>query len=151
MAHPRQQIREAVGVILSASPTNWKTCEETRIAPRRAIMPYLSAYCDVETLTPLSIHSPVVYQRDVNLTVVGNVRLAQDAEQFEDDLDNVQQEIEQTLTLTALQSQVSGVKSLILESSDTEIVDDDDKIYAAVTLTFTVRVNTLEGVPETLI
>ena len=145
--HVKQQIREAVGTILEAAPTNWKTVKETRLPSDRDIFPYLMAYCESEVLDPLYIHSPIEYMRDIGLVIKGHALLSNDTESFEDSLDNILEEIEQTLTEPSLKAQLSGVQSLILNSTDSEITDDDDRTYATVTVNYTVRVNTTEGTP----
>ncbi len=148
MAHVKQQIREAVGTLLSASPTNWKEVIESRLPNNRRIMPFLQVYTEDEDVEPISITTPYLYDRTINLVVRANVRIPNDLESIEDTLDTVQEEIEQTLTHIALKAQQSGVQKTLLQSSAKSIVDDDDEIFAIVELNYAISVNTTEGTPS---
>ena len=152
MSHARRQVREAVGTILSDAPSNWRRVFETRMAPMRDVLPYLLVYIESELTDPITVHPTALIHRDMNLIVRGHVRIPDD-ETVEDEMDAVAAEIETKLTQAALNTQLSSkLKSIYLVSSDTEIVtDENDRTYAAIALTWRVRVTTSEGAPETLI
>lgn len=153
MAHVRKQIRDAVGAILSAAPTTWQRVFKTRLAPARDVTPYLMVYIDSETVDVETIHSAGPYERLMTLTVIGRSRVT-DGEALEDTLDAMASEIETTLTATALRTELSnGSVWLVLQSSssDLEVEDDNERVYAQVALEWEVRLYTAESLPETIL
>ncbi|MCP5008832.1 MAG: hypothetical protein GY942_02510, partial [Aestuariibacter sp.] len=141
MPHVRTQIREAVGAILSASATTWKRVFETRLAPARDVTPYLMVWIDAETIGASTIHETPLQEREMSLTIVARSRVT-DGETLEDTLDTMAAEIETTLTDTALRSELSNNNvwlTLKSSSSDLQVEDENERIYAQVALDWEVR------------
>lgn len=152
MAHPRQQIREAFGAILSASVAGlWNHVFESRIKPTRSIAPFLMVFIDLEENELLDIHPTPRVDRSVQVTVEGYLKITDD-EKIEDDMDAMAAEIETLLTHSALDTQLGGkLHSLILQSSSLLIDrDETERTHAQLSLSWQVRVMTIEGTPETL-
>ncbi len=144
MAHIRTQIREAVGTILSTSPTTWQRVFSTRLAPARDVTPYLMVWIDAETIGASTIHTTATQERELLLTVVARSRVT-DGEVLEDTLDAMAAEIETTLTDTALRSTLSNNNVwMVLKStsSDLQVEDENERICAQVALEYTVRLFT---------
>jgi hypothetical protein len=62
--------------------------------------------------------------------------------------------VETKLTQAVVSAALSEkVKLLALQATDSEIITEDEnsRTYAAITLSWLVQVNTIEGIPETLI
>jgi len=153
MAHVRKQIRDAVGTVLSAAPTNWDRVFETRLSPSRDVTPYLMVYIDAETVSPSTIHVGAVQERQMTLTTIGRTRIT-DGESMEDALDAMAVEIETTLTDTALRTELSNDSvwlTLQSTSSDLAVEDDNEREYAQVSLGWEVRLYTDENLPETIV
>lgn len=151
MAHAREQVRDAVDTLLSASPTEWQIVFNSRIAPARDVTPYLLVYIESETTEPLDIHPGYTMMREMMLTVKARTRVIE-GEQLEDKLDAMAEEIEQTLTTTALRAAVPKLKTLTLIGSNSDLVEDEnERTFAEVALDWRVQVMTNEGVPETLV
>lgn len=148
--HVRQQVREAVGAVLSTG--SWNHVFESRIPPQRDVLPYLLVYVESESSENLTIHPQVIQSRQMILSVRGNDRIA-DNEYVEDAVDALAEEIEQALTHNALNAALGGqLKSIELTNTFIDNVEDDDeRQYFSIGLDYLVTVHTLEGQPETLI
>ena len=154
MAHIRKQIRDAVKTLLDASKSNYRHVFNSRIARDRDVLPYALVYTPSENTTKITIHPPAIIQRDIDLIVQLFVRLTNDTETHEETMDAAASEVETKLTQAILNTAMSDkVKHLELQATDSEIITEDEtsRTYATITLGWLVRVNTLEGSPETLI
>lgn len=156
MAHARQTVREKLAGLLTAAPaaTQWKSVFETRIPPQRRVEPYLLVYVTEEQVGTMTIHGPAIQERTAIIAVQGYLLLS-DKQVAEDRMDAMAAAVETRLTLAALQA-VSGaanVSGLQLQSTQMEIVGEDDKAptHAVMTMTYQVEYQTAEGAPETLI
>jgi len=155
MSHARQQICDEVVAILGLSPTTWKAVFGTRLPAVRAVMPFLMVFADSEPTTPVTDNAPLIYQRDMNLIVAGRLRLPgnNDAETVEQAMNDLAEEVETTLTFSALQTRLAQVQRLWLVTTEMVVVQTEDgqPQYAEVTLSFVVRYFTQEGAPGTLL
>ena len=153
MSHVRKQIRVAAETILSLSMVNYKHVFMSRIERSRDVMPYLLVYTPTELMTPKIIHPVPFYDRGILLIVQGKCRMTNDNLTFEDTMDEIATEIESKLTTSAMNSELSNkIKSIVLQTTDSEIVEDDnERTSATITLGWQVLVNTNEGDAETFI
>lgn len=154
MAHVREQVCSAVDTLLSASPTNWNEVFQARLGPSRDVMPYLLVYVESEDVTALDIHSGHLQQRNMNLTVKGRYRNDINGETLEQELNAIATEIETTLTVAALKTELGGkLKQLLLSTtvSDPVVAEDESRTFAEIALDWQVQVHTVEGDPETLV
>lgn len=158
--HARQTIREAVASILATTPINWASVLQTRIATTRQIWPFLMVYATDEQAEQVLIHPVGLYDRTVTINVAGMLKMpgtgdgSGNMETVEDRMDAIAAEIETKLTNTSLKTAVPKVQTLALQSTDMEIVvnDEDGSVsHAALTLAFVITYTTNEGLPEILI
>ena len=153
--HARQQIREAVATLLKVSPATWGPVFETRIPSSRAVLPYLMVFSDGESADQISVNSPCVYLRDLNLVVAGRLRLPgnNDTETIEDRMDALAAEVETKLGFSSLLTTLSQLKSIRLTSTEMNVIvnEDDAPQYAEVTLAFVAQYATTEAAPTVLI
>src|SRR3990167_8668209 len=149
MTHVRQQIREAVATLLKVSPSTWGPVFETRIPTSRAVMPFLMVFADGESVDSISVNSPGVYFRDLNIVVAGRLKLPgnNDTETVEDRMDALASEVETKLSFSALLSTMTQLKGIRLASTEMVVVidDQDSPQYAEVTLAFVARYVTAES------
>lgn len=158
MSHARAQIRTAVKTILSAGNNTWAMVVASRVQPLRQVWPFLLVYSDGEADQQVTTNYPVVYEREMSLTVVGMLRVTGSgdvgAETVEDLIDTLCAEIETKLTSAALRTALPMVnlRAHLTNTTVTVVVDETDKIdHAEVTLTWSITYFTNEGAPETLI
>ena len=155
MSHARQQVREAVATLLKVSPVTWGPVFETRIPSSRAVLPYLLVFSDGESVEAISVNSPGVYLRDLNVIVAGRLRLPgnNDTETVEDKMDALASEVETKLSFSAMVATLSQLKSIRLASTEMSVIvnEDDAPQYAEVTLAFVAQYATAEAAPTTLI
>lgn len=155
MSHTRQQIREAVATLLNTSATLWARAYETRIPSSRQVWPYLMVYAVNEAATAELIHSPNVYTRDLTIHVVGMLRLpcSGDTETIEDKMDAIASSVETKLTFATLKAALSGVESLVLESTSMDVVVTEEGAidHAELTMVWRAGYSTAEGSPDTFI
>lgn len=155
MTHARQQIREAAATLLKVTPVTWGPVFETRIPSSRAVLPYLLIFSDGEAVDASSVNYGGVYLRDLNLVVVGRLRLPgnNDTETVEDRMDALAAEVETKLSFATLLATITQLKGLRLTSTEMVVITDEQAApqYAEVTLSFVARYATAEGAPETLI
>ena len=153
--HIRQQVREAVATVLSATPTAWNIVVESRVQSTRQIWPYLMVYSDGDTAEAISIDDPVIYERTCRIVIVGMLRMpsAGEVETIEDRMDELSLEIETKLTNSALRAQLAKIQSLTMNSTTLEVIVTDDDIidHAEVTMTYDVVCANAENAPSTLI
>jgi len=158
--HARQTIREAIATILTATPTNWSSVLQTRIATSRQIWPFLMVYAVDESTEQMLIHPVGIYDRTATIHVVGMLKMpgtgdgSGNMETVEDRMDALSAEVETKLTNATLKASVAKVQTLALQSTSMEIVTDEDEStvsHAAVTQVWSVTYATTEGLPETLI
>lgn len=150
--HGRQRIRAAVSALLEAGNGDaWKLVYQSRIDYPRELWPYLKVYCDREDVQRISIHSPHAQTRTLSLIVVALIRIgAGETESIEDKMDQCGSLIEGYLTDEALRSELSFVSQMDLQSSAMDVVVGlDDKIsHAELTLSYQIKYQTFEGMPE---
>lgn len=157
MSHARQTLREAIASLLASSPSTWSQVIESRIPSSRTIWPYLMVYAAQESAEKISVESPCIYLRTVEILVVGMLRLpgSGDTQTIEDKMDAMAEEIETKLTNTTLRA-VSGVlqiESLSLTTTTMDVVVDEEQApdHAEVQLSFDVAYVTTEGVAATIL
>lgn len=157
MSHARQTLREAIASLLASSPSTWSQVIESRIPSSRVIWPYLMVYAAQESAEKISVESPCIYLRRVEILVVGMLRLpgSGDTQTIEDKMDAMAEEIETKLTNTTLRA-VSGVlqiESLSLTTTTMDVVVDEEQApdHAEVQLSFDVAYVTTEGVAATIL
>ena len=154
MSHARQQIREAVGTLLSAAMVSYRHVFNSRLPRARDVLPYALVYTPSENSTKITIHPPAIIQRDIDLVTQLFVRLTNDTATHEETMDAAAAEVETKLTQAIVSTALGGkVKLFALQSTDSEIITEDEnsRTYATISLGWLVQVNTVEGSPETLI
>lgn len=154
MSHTRKIIRNAVATILKTSPTTWSSVSESRIQSTRQIWPYLMVFADSETSEAVTMTLPMPYERTVIISVVGLLRLpgTGDTYTIEDKMDAVAAEIETKLTTSTLRAIVPRVQSVMLTSSNMDVVIEEDGIdHAELNQTWSISYSTMEGLPEAFI
>jgi hypothetical protein len=155
MTHACQQITAGAAALLEVAPVTWGLVFETRLPSSRAVMPYLMVFDDGEPLEAISVLASGIYQRDLNMIIVGRVRLPgnNDTETVEIRMNALAAEVETKLTFSALLATLPQLKGLRLASTEKVVVTDEQGApqYAEVTLAFVARYFTQEGSPETLI
>ncbi len=153
MSHVRTQVRDAVGSILDASPVSWKRVFNTRLSPSRDITPYLMVWIETETIGASTIHDTATQEREMGLTVVARYRVTE-GEAMEEALDVMAAEIETTLTSTALRSELSNNSvwlTLKASTSDLQVEEEDERVFAQIALEWDVLLFTEENAPETIV
>ncbi len=155
MSHARQVIREKAALLLATTPTTWVSVLETRVPTKRQVYPYLMVYSDGEAVDNLTEDDPTVLQRDMNIVIVGMLRMPGGHETItiEDKLDAVAAEIETKLDFAALQAVVPKLHGLFLNSTEMSVVvtPDEQIDHAEIIQVWTARYYTLDGAPEVLI
>jgi len=152
--HAREQVRAAVLALLNTSPVAYRRAYSTRIAPQTQVWPYVMMWTESEAITERTIHPGAIMVREMNLTVEGRVQLPQrETEELETRMDDVAMEIENKLTMTALQTALSTVDSISLVDTRMELAVDQDDVpsFGAVVLNYIISYATIDGLPETLI
>jgi len=152
MAHVRKQIRDAVVKLLKASsPSNWRYVYNSRQPLQREVRPYLLVYIETEEDEDATIHPATLIDRNMTLSIVANVDILKNPETFENTLDSIAADIENRITFTTLNAQLTGaVKGLFLLGSNSQIVTDEtERTYGEIALSYRVQVMT-QGDPETL-
>ena len=154
MAHARKQVRDTIKTLLDVSMVNYRHVFNSRLPRARDVLPYVLVYTPSEASTKMTIHPPAIIQRDIDLVTQLFVRLTNDTATHEETMDAAAAEVETKLTQAIVSTALSGkVKLLALQSTDSEIITEDEnsRTYATITLGWLVQVNTVEGSPETLI
>ena len=155
MAHARQQIREQIATLLKVSPVSYKAVFETRIPPSRAVMPFLLVFASDESSTQMLIHPTGMYDRSVNINVVGALKMpgtgngTSNTQTVEDLMDAMSVEIETKLKASV----VTKAKTIALQSTSMEVIiseADGTVSHAELTQTWVCTYDTVEGLPEVL-
>ncbi len=157
MTHARKQIRDAVRKVLKTN-NKWKLVTGTRLPSSRNVWPYLMVFAINEDAEADTVNNPVVYQRDVNISVAGMLRLpgTGDTIDIEDQMDEIADEIEKTLTQSALRTQLTTsvpIQYITLINTNLEVVTEEEVSpdHAEVILTWQIGYSTAEGAPGILI
>lgn len=160
MAHARQQVREAIAALLAATPSNWSTVLQTRLATSRQVWPFLMVYVTDESAEQILIHPGGLYDRVASINIVGMLKMpgmgngSGDGETVEDRMDAMASEIETKLTVSTITATLPKIKTLTLSSSNMEIVvneDDGSVSHAVLTQVWQASYDTAEGSPETMV
>ena len=152
MAHVKEQIRDAVGALLAASPTNWSAVYKTRVVPQREVYPRVLVWVGNESVEPMDIHTGFLQQREITVEVRAHYRNLEDGQDMEDALDNISAEIETTLTHAELITTLPKVSAFFLASSNTDLVEgENQRTYIELQQEWIVRCHTIEGAPETFV
>lgn len=155
MAHARQQIREQIASVLKATPITYKAVFETRIAPSRAVMPFLLIFASDESAEQMLIHPVGMYDRSVTINIIAALKMpgtgngTSHTQTIEDSMDAVSVEIETKLTAAA----ITKAKTLSLTGTRMEVIlnDQDGTVsHAELTQTWVATYDTVEGLPEIL-
>jgi hypothetical protein len=145
--HVRRQLRDAVVTRLTGLATTGANVYAHRAYPlERAKLPALRVYTVSETVEIVTIHAPMVQDRNVEVRVEG-VEAAAEAD-LDDTLDQIAKEVE-----TALSAALTvGGKPVTLAYTGCEIELDDEaaKPHGIVTLSYTARLFTASNAPDVL-
>lgn len=155
MAHARQQIREQIATVLKVTPVSYKAVFETRIAPSRAVMPFLLVFASNESSEQMLIHPTGMYDRSVTINIVGALKMpgtgngTSHTQTVEDLMDAMSAEIETKLKASV----ITKAKTLSLSGTSMEVIlnDQDGTVsHAELTQTWIATYDTVEGLPEVL-
>lgn len=153
MSHAREQIIDAVVVLLRQSPVNWQLVTPSRIASVRQIWPYLMVFSDGETSAPITVTQPMVSQRSLSVTVAGQLRLpgTGDTQTVEERMDILAEEVEIKLTAAAVRGLVA-INSCSLASTVMDVFIEEESVdRAEIKMVYNIVYTTLDGQPSTLI
>lgn len=153
MSHAREQIIDAVVVLLRQSPVNWQLVTPSRIASVRQIWPYLMVFSDGETSAPITVTQPMVSQRSLSVTVAGQLRLpgTGDTQTVEERMDTLAEEVEIKLTAAAVRGLVA-INSCSLVSTVMDVFIEEESVdRAEIKMVYNIVYTTLDGQPSTLI
>ena len=142
--HVRQQIREAVVVLVTSLTTTGANVFDSRIRPlEQSKLPCLLVYAQNEEVEYLTMTLGTRRQdRRLEIIVEG---VAQDLTQIEDTLDTIAKEVE---TAIAGDVTLGGLaKETRLEDTELSIDGQCEKPLGRVQMTFTVDYQTLENAP----
>lgn len=146
--HVRQRILETIKDILTPAD-RWRRVFLSTQPPARDVFPYLLVYDESESSENILIHPTPIQQREVAIAIRGYIQ-TQDSEQALKIRNEVATEIEEKLTHSALNAELSGsVKGLEYTGSFyEEVEDEEERISSTIALNFTVQIHTAEGSPE---
>jgi hypothetical protein len=141
MAHVRNQIREAVGTLLTGLPTTGSHVFQSRVYPmQNANLPGLLVFSESETSTPMTIHQPTL-DRVLQIRVVA---LAKDTAYLDDVLDRICAEVE-----TALAAGIEPLaRSITLTGTQIEVIGTGEQPTGSATMTFEVGYSTAGNAPD---
>ena len=145
MSHVRQQIREAVAVIVTSLTTTGANVFQSRVYNVQASeLPCLLVYTKDESVGPEQ-GTMLAMQRSLTLTIEGKAKATAD---LDDTLDDIAKEVEiavaADITIGAL------AHSIFLESTLIELSGDGDQPIGNVSLNYIVNYMTPFGDPETV-
>lgn len=150
MSHARNQVIAAVASLLSAAPTNWERVFKQRIYTDRILRTYLMVYFESEQTEALLIHPANMYRRTMVLRIDAPIRIA-DYEVLEDTIGAVAEEIETTLTNSALLAVEPNIKDVYLTQTSVLLDEEQQTTFAMLSTTWLVSYVTAEGEPSVLI
>lgn len=141
MRHVRQQIREAVGALLTGLPTTGANCYQSRIYPlQNANLPGILVFSESETSTPMTIHQPEL-DRVLQIRVVACAKRTAD---LDDVLDTICAEIE-----TALSVGIEPLaRSITLTGTQIEMEGSGEQPTGRAILSFEVGYSTQGNAPD---
>lgn len=142
--HLRRQIREAVATAVTGLTTTNTRVFQSRVWPAGdAELPALFVYARSETATPVTVHSPREYERNLLIDVVGVAKASAD---LDDTLDQIAKEVE--IALTNPVSALAGkATEITLQSTDIEM-EQGERTTGRITLTYQVDYFNIENAPD---
>ena len=145
MSHVRQQIRDSFFLALTGLTTTGANAYKSRVFPlAEENLPGLIVYTSNEDQDEEEGKQARYQFRQLRVVVEGYDKLTAG---LDDQLDDIAAEIETALFAATL----TGVRTLDLESSDTEIQEGAEQPVGKIILSFLVQYLTREGAPETAI
>lgn len=152
MSHVRTQLVNAVATLLEAAPTNWSVVWKSRFHPARDIAGYVQVWTEGDDVEAEGIEAAHMQLREVTLVTRGRLRVIEN-EDDEDRVNTLAAELETKLTHTALNTALSNkVRRFHLVSTDIDqAVEDDERVFLDVTLTWNIWIYTVHGSPETMV
>lgn len=132
MAHPRTEIRQAVVTLLTGATVAGARVYDTRVIPhKRTELPAIAVYTASEAVE-LSQEAPRRRRRVVALTIEAAVVTT--ATSAERQLDDLALEIEAALDLD--ETFTGTADDSLLESTETEVMEDGDRLIGLLTMSF---------------
>jgi hypothetical protein len=102
-----------------------------------------------------TIHPSAIYSRDITINVIGMLRLpgSGDTQTIEDKMDAMASDIETRLTYAALNATLTKVETFALESTNMDVVVDEEGAvdHAELTMIWRATYANNEGAPDTFI
>lgn len=153
MLHIRQQVKYAIASLLKVDMVEYESVLETRLQSSRQIWPYLLVYSTGDTVESVAATDPNIYLRQINITVVGMLRINNDNLEIEQIMDAFCLEVESKLISSNLRALVPQFESFSMVSTNLDIiVTEDDAIdHAEATMNFVVTCANSETSPSVLI
>jgi len=143
MPHVRQQIRESAATALTGLP-NIANIFQSRVYPMEfTSLPGIIVYTLSESADPITIGSPRLLQRNLNLAIEIYAKLTTDIDDF---IDQTCVDVEKALASDAVLKSLT--KCVNLSDTDIKLSGDADQPVAVATLTFAVEYATREDNPE---
>lgn len=148
--HVRQQIRDAVAVMLGGLSLTSSRVFKNRLQPLdEADLPCLLISTDNEQISPQTFGVNAVLERELTLTVKAIVK---SSDVYADEIDTVIKDVEQKINLTITNNTLNGlVKTISLQSIEFNDDGQGDQPIAEATMNFSVSYYTLANAPDSSI
>ena len=144
--HLRRQIREAVATAVTGLTTTGARVFQSRVYPLQDTeLPALLVYSRSEISEPVTIHSPRMLDRALDLEIVAVAKATAD---LDDTLDQICKEVEIALAMP-LAGLASLAETISLQSTDIELRGETEKPTGRATMTYRVDYFNLENAPDT--
>ena len=144
--HVRKQLRDAVVTALTGLATTGANAFGARVYPLQdAELPALRIFAASEDALAVSIHTPALVERTVQLVVEGVAKATSD---LDDTLDLISQEVETALGLGV----VLGSKTIALTygGCDIELSGEGEKVTGSISMRFEARLFNTANAPDVL-
>lgn len=145
--HVRQQVREAMGTVLTGLTTTGARVYQSRTrALPEANLPALRIYTDGDEAETLTLSRPAVQGRDINLRVEGVAKMA---DNLDDTLDTICKEVEIAVGNNPTLS--GAARDCLYRGTVIEFQDNGDRTVGVARMTFSVTLHTMSNAPDLLI
>ena len=143
--HLRRQIREGIATAITGLTTTGSRVFQSRVYPLEvADLPGLLVRSASESVEVMTIHSPRLQQRTLNVEVVAVARVVSD---LDDVLDGICKEVEIALSMPV--SALSGIaKNATLTGTEIELQGGSDRPVGTATMTYVIEYFTFENAPD---
>lgn len=145
--HVRQQIREALGTVLSGLTTTAARVYQSRIYPLEdGDLPCLLVATDQESITPQTSVANPVLERQLKITVRA---VAKTTSNLDDMLDTMIKEVETAVNATEAANTLGGlVTEITLENIEIELSAEAEKPVGQALMTFNATYYTQAAAPD---